>query len=74
MEYTKLGNTGMDVSPICLGCMSFGSAVGWGQTLRPQRCVRKHGLKQSKPSAGDNSRSSSADRLNHLLAPLQPTP
>ncbi|MCL2188586.1 MAG: aldo/keto reductase [Defluviitaleaceae bacterium] len=26
MEYTKLGNTGMDVSRICLGCMSFGSA------------------------------------------------
>ena len=24
MEYTKLGNTGMDVSRICLGCMSFG--------------------------------------------------
>lgn len=29
MEYTKLGNTGMDVSPICLGCMSFGFAEGW---------------------------------------------
>ncbi|MFN8442574.1 MAG: aldo/keto reductase [Caldilineaceae bacterium] len=29
MEYTKLGNTGMDVSRICLGCMSFGSAEGW---------------------------------------------
>ncbi|MCL2248279.1 MAG: aldo/keto reductase [Oscillospiraceae bacterium] len=24
MEYVKLGNTGMDVSQICLGCMSFG--------------------------------------------------
>ncbi len=29
MEYVKLGNTGMDVSPVCLGCMSFGSAEGW---------------------------------------------
>jgi aryl-alcohol dehydrogenase-like predicted oxidoreductase len=29
MEYVKLGNTGIDVSPICLGCMSFGSAEGW---------------------------------------------
>ncbi len=29
MNYTKLGNTGMDVSPICLGCMSFGTAEGW---------------------------------------------
>ena len=25
MEYTTLGNTGMEVSRICLGCMSFGS-------------------------------------------------
>lgn len=29
MEYVKLGNTGMDVSQICLGAMSFGSAEGW---------------------------------------------
>jgi 1-deoxyxylulose-5-phosphate synthase len=24
MEYVKLGNTGLDVSRLCLGCMSFG--------------------------------------------------
>ena len=29
MDYVKLGNTGLDVSQICLGCMSFGSAEGW---------------------------------------------
>lgn len=29
MEYVKLGNTGLDVSPICLGAMSFGTAVNW---------------------------------------------
>ena len=29
MEYVKLGNTGMDVSRICLGCMSFGDPVNW---------------------------------------------
>ncbi|MCO5191864.1 MAG: aldo/keto reductase [Anaerolineae bacterium] len=29
MDYVKLGNTGLDVSPICLGAMSFGTAKGW---------------------------------------------
>jgi aryl-alcohol dehydrogenase-like predicted oxidoreductase len=29
MEYVKLGNTGLDVSPICLGCMSFGDSERW---------------------------------------------
>src|ERR1700726_1786635 len=29
MEFTKLGNTGMDVSRICLGCMGFGDAERW---------------------------------------------
>ena len=29
MEYTKLGNTGMDVSRFCLGCMGFGDATRW---------------------------------------------
>jgi 1-deoxyxylulose-5-phosphate synthase len=29
MDYVKLGNTGMDVSKICLGCMSFGTAENW---------------------------------------------
>ncbi|HSG43092.1 MAG TPA: aldo/keto reductase, partial [Anaerolineales bacterium] len=29
MEYKKLGNTGVDVSPICLGAMGFGSAENW---------------------------------------------
>jgi len=24
MEYVKLGSTGLDVSPVCLGCMSYG--------------------------------------------------
>jgi len=29
MEYMKLGNTGMEVSRICLGCMEFGDAERW---------------------------------------------
>ncbi|GGF90789.1 aldo/keto reductase [Paenibacillus abyssi] len=29
MEYVKLGNTGLDVSRICLGCMGFGDASRW---------------------------------------------
>ena len=24
MQYTKLGRTGLDVSRLCLGCMSYG--------------------------------------------------
>lgn len=30
MEYTTLGRTGIDVSQICLGTMSFGSGREWG--------------------------------------------
>lgn len=29
MEYVKLGNTGLDVSKLCLGCMGFGDASKW---------------------------------------------
>lgn len=29
MEYVKLGNTGLDVSRICLGCMGFGDPKRW---------------------------------------------
>ncbi|UOQ85252.1 aldo/keto reductase [Gracilibacillus salinarum] len=29
MQYTKLGNTGLDVSRICLGCMGFGDPDRW---------------------------------------------
>ena len=29
MEYIKLGNTGLEVSKICLGCMSFGDPEKW---------------------------------------------
>ncbi|MGQ9009218.1 aldo/keto reductase [Bacillus stercoris] len=29
MDYVKLGHSGLDVSRICLGCMSFGAAEKW---------------------------------------------
>jgi 1-deoxyxylulose-5-phosphate synthase len=29
MEYARLGNTGMKVSRLCLGCMGFGDATKW---------------------------------------------
>lgn len=29
MEYVKLGNTGLDVSKFCLGCMGFGDPAKW---------------------------------------------
>ncbi|PSP94521.1 aldo/keto reductase [Halobacteriales archaeon QS_4_62_28] len=29
MEYTYLGNTGLEVSRLCLGCMNFGSEQPW---------------------------------------------
>ncbi|PGM58272.1 aldo/keto reductase [Bacillus sp. AFS053548] len=29
MEYTKLGNTGLEISSLCLGCLGFGDAKRW---------------------------------------------
>lgn len=29
MEYTRLGNTGLEISRLCLGCMNFGSDAPW---------------------------------------------
>ncbi|HWJ26336.1 MAG TPA: aldo/keto reductase, partial [Flavisolibacter sp.] len=29
MEYVKLGNTGLDISRLCLGCMGFGDPEAW---------------------------------------------
>ncbi|WP_273837384.1 aldo/keto reductase [Halococcus sp. PRR34] len=29
MEYTTLGNTGLEVSRICVGCMGFGGSADW---------------------------------------------
>ncbi|MBT2734757.1 aldo/keto reductase [Bacillus sp. ISL-7] len=48
MEYVKLGNTGLDVSRICLGCMSFGigerGAFPWALNEEQSRPMIKKAL------------------------------
>jgi aryl-alcohol dehydrogenase-like predicted oxidoreductase len=48
MIYTKLGNSGLEVSRICLGCMGFGDADRWvHQWVLDEDCARpviKHAL------------------------------
>lgn len=49
MQYTKLGKTGLEVSKICLGCMSFGDASrgfqsGWLLDEEQSRAVIKKAL------------------------------
>lgn len=47
MEYTKLGNMGIEISKLCLGCMSFGKAgTMHDRTLDEERseAMIKHAL------------------------------
>ena len=51
MKYTRLGNTGMEVSRICLGCMSFGddtkgvtTGKGWALDEEKSREIIKRAL------------------------------
>ncbi|HZZ51220.1 MAG TPA: aldo/keto reductase [Pseudonocardia sp.] len=48
MQYVKLGTTGLDVSPICLGCMSFGDPDRgphpWSLTEEQSRPLIKQAL------------------------------
>lgn len=49
MEYTRLGNTGLEVSKICLGCMSFGDRnqgfqSGWLLDEEESRVIIKKAL------------------------------
>jgi aryl-alcohol dehydrogenase (NADP+) len=44
MEYARLGSTGLKVSRICLGCMSFGNAYDWMIGEEPSRAVIKQAL------------------------------
>lgn len=48
MEYVKLGNSGIDVSRFCLGCMSFGDPASkmhaWTLNARESEKIIKHAL------------------------------
>jgi aryl-alcohol dehydrogenase-like predicted oxidoreductase len=48
MEYVKLGSAGLDVSPICLGCMTFGEPdrgyPSWTLPPRESRELISHAI------------------------------
>lgn len=48
MKYTKLGNSDLTVSRICMGCMGFGNAENgqhsWTVDEAATREIVKHGL------------------------------
>lgn len=48
MQYVKLGNTGLDVSPICIGCMGFGEPSRghpkWALGEEASRPVIRHAI------------------------------
>ena len=48
MEYTKLGNSGIDISKLCIGCMSFGDPASkmhaWTLNPRDSEAIVKKAL------------------------------
>ncbi|WP_342360028.1 aldo/keto reductase [Terrarubrum flagellatum] len=50
MQYVKLGDTGLDVSPICIGCMGFGDPSrghpAWSLDEEASRPVIRHAIEQ----------------------------
>ena len=48
MQYKKLGHTGLDVSPVCIGCMGFGDPSrgypGWSLDEEASRALIRHAL------------------------------
>jgi aryl-alcohol dehydrogenase-like predicted oxidoreductase len=38
-HYTTLGRSGLRVSPLCLGTMTFGEALGWGSTVEESQKI-----------------------------------
>jgi len=50
MQYVKLGRTGLDVSPICVGCMGFGDPSrghpAWSLDERASRALIRHAIER----------------------------
>jgi 1-deoxyxylulose-5-phosphate synthase len=44
MEFVRLGSTGLKVSRICLGCMSFGSGMDWALPEDQSQAIVRHAL------------------------------
>ena len=50
MQYTRLGNTGTQVSRIALGCMSFGDSSrgstggGWALPFEESKAIIRHAV------------------------------
>jgi aryl-alcohol dehydrogenase-like predicted oxidoreductase len=48
MQYRKLGHTGLDVSPVCIGCMGFGDPSrghpAWSLDEEASRQVIRHAI------------------------------
>ncbi|MFO1399797.1 MAG: aldo/keto reductase [Steroidobacteraceae bacterium] len=44
MEYVRLGRSGLKVSRLCLGCMSFGSGFDWMLPEEPSRAIIRKAL------------------------------
>ena len=39
-DYVTLGRSGLRVSPMCLGAMTFGDDLGWGSGVEESRQIR----------------------------------
>ncbi len=48
MQYKKLGHTGLDVSPVCIGCMGFGDPArgypSWSLDEEASRSLIRHAI------------------------------